>query len=183
MSTPAAIAGMGLTLLGGQGEARAAKALGESEAQMALYQQAVARNNAVIAGYNADYAAAAGDVVSQSQQQKSISAAGETRAALADKGVDINSGSAAGVQESQATLAQIDAANIRNQVLKNVWNFKTQQTDAEAQAGLFGMKAQYSRMAAKYKAKSSLIGSYSSFAGQVVKFGESFAKAASGGGG
>lgn len=177
-----AIASMGLTLLGGKQQAKGYEALGESEAKMALYQQAVARNNATIAGYNADYASAAGDFAQGAHAQKVISAAGETRAALADKGVDINSGSAAGVQESQATLAQIDAANIRNQVLKTVWNFKTQKADYEAQSGLLGMQAQYARQAAKFKAKTSLIGSYASFANQLSKMGESFVSFGSGGG-
>lgn len=174
------LAGMGLTLAGGQQQSRGYKMLGESEAQMALYQQAVARNNAVIADYNAGYAEKSGEVIAAAQTQKGISAAGSTKAALADKGVDVNSGSAAGVQESQATLMQIDAANIRNAVLKNVWNFKTQKGDEEAKAHLFGMQAQYARQAAKFKSRSSLISSYTSVINQATRMAESFAM---GGGG
>lgn len=169
-----AVAGMGMTLLGGMGQARGAEALGQSEANMALYQQAVARNNAVIAGYNADYTQKAGDVAIAGHTQKVISSAGETRAALADKGVDINSGSAAAVQEGQADLGQIDAAILRQNVLKNVWNFKAQASDAEAQARLFGMQAQYARQAGRIRGRTSILGAAASTAGQASQFYRSF---------
>ena len=111
-----------------QGEAT--QAANNANAQVATQNAAIAQNNAV-------FAAQAGEIDAGIQGEKNQQTMGTTRAAEASaggSGVDVNSGSAANVQASQAMLGQMDELNIRAAAAKAAYGYQTQAVGFQGQA-------------------------------------------------
>lgn len=115
----------------------------QSSAQKAAaqYNQDVQKQNAQIAGMQAQSVAAQGQVQQDAYQRKLAALMGSQRAALAGTGVDINTGSALSLQEDTAALGAIDTAQMRQQTAQAVWQTRLQGQSAANQAQLYGYQA------------------------------------------
>lgn len=116
-------------------------AQGFGAANAANYQAAVAENNATIARGNAGYTAGAGATEIEDAGLKARSESAGVRSSLAANGVDVNTGSAAGVQVSQREIGQLDTETVANRAALDVYGYQTQATSYDAQAQLDRMQA------------------------------------------
>jgi hypothetical protein len=109
---------------------------GESQAAEAKYQAQVAQNNAITAGQNANYALQAGnqEVTNTGLQEKAR--AGAIRTGIAANNLDVNSGSAAKVQASQAELGEQAELTQANNAALTAYGYRTQATGFQAQSQL-----------------------------------------------
>lgn len=130
---------------------------GMASANAANYQAAVARNNAVIANRNADFAVQQGSTQAEAEDYKNRSIVGAQKAAQAANGVDVDSGSPLDVRTSSEQLGRLDTLTIINNAQSKASAYKAQSMNFTADAGLDSMKAQ------NYMT-SSIIGGVGSFA-------------------
>ena len=130
---------MGMDLLYGAGAA--AKGVGDltagnADAGASNFRAQIARNNATIALRNADASMAAGNIRTEAQGLKTRAAVGGIKAAQAANGVDVNSGSAKDVQQTQSMLGALDALTIRSNAARQAFGFQQEAVSNEAQAKL-----------------------------------------------
>lgn len=112
------------------GQAKAARA---QESQYA-YQAQVAKNNALIAQQNKQYATEKGEVDATAQGLKNRQEMGALAAAQAASGVDVNTGSPVSVRASAQELAQLDALTIRSNALREAYGYDVQKSNLENEA-------------------------------------------------
>ncbi|MFJ3117821.1 hypothetical protein ACIPI6_14900 [Pseudomonas protegens] len=118
----------------------------QSQAQGAA-TAAASEQNAAYANKAADDAIARGSFESDQQRLQTRAAIGSQRAGFAANGVDVNSGSAANIQDDTAALGELDALTIRNNAAREAWGYRTQaeqnllaakNAKSSARAGMFG---------------------------------------------
>lgn len=114
-----AAAGVGLSAAGAYNQA-------ESQKASLDYQAAVARNNQVLAGYQADIAQQNAAINEQNSRLKTASLMGDQRAALAANGVDLGEGSASEILASSKFMGERDALMIRDEGARRAWAIKEQ---------------------------------------------------------
>jgi hypothetical protein len=136
-----------------------------ASAGMANYQAQVARNNQMVAEWNAQRALQQGQVDEQNQRFKSAALLGAQRAALASQGGDVNSGSPLDIQADTARAGEYDAQTIRNNAAMKAYGYRVQGANAGAEAGLDNYKAASTMSALPYGIGSSLLGGASHLAG------------------
>ncbi len=130
-----------LALIGTAISAGGAVYSGVASANSANYQGAVARNNAIIAGQNADYAVASGLQKAETQGLKGAAIGGKIKAGQAANGVDVNSGSAVDVQAGSREAGELDSETVLNNAQLAAYGYRSQQTGYTAQSGLDTMEA------------------------------------------
>ena len=142
------IAGAGVTAYGmyEQGKARAEAEAASSK--LAIYQAQVAENNAKIAEQNAAYARQAGLAEAQAQSMKGAEQIAAIKAAQAASGIDVNIGSAVDVRVGQTELNRLDTENILQRADLAAYGYRTQATNALAEARLRRQSARYGVSAA-----------------------------------
>ena len=106
----AGIAGLGGAAIGAIGTIEG----GEATQNMAAYQAQVAKNNQIIANQNAQYANEAGEAQAAATSLKGAAVGGKIKAGEAANNIDVNSGSAVNVQQSQREQAQLDTETVVN---------------------------------------------------------------------
>lgn len=158
-----AAASLGSTVLGTVNSVAGARDKSASMQGMSQYQAAVARNNAIIAQRNADYAIGVGNVRAENQSYKTAQTIGEQKASFAAHGLDVNSGSPLDVRMSTAELGRLDALTILQEASSKAAGFKAQASNFEAEAGLDLMKSENYKRAGEYEVNASLISGASSF--------------------
>lgn len=109
---------------------------GIGQANSLSYQAQVAKNNAKIAGQNAAYAASAGQAAAEQESLKGASRLAKVRTELAANNIDVNSGSAVDVQQSEREANKLSTLNTVQQANLNVYGYRTQQTSDTAQSQL-----------------------------------------------
>jgi len=109
---------------------------GISQQNMYNYQAKVASNNAIIAEQNAVYAAHAGDSQATQESLKEAEKGAKVKGALAANGVDVNSGSAVDVQESQREEGKLNTENVKANANLQVYGYRTQEASFKAQENL-----------------------------------------------
>jgi hypothetical protein len=124
-----ALVGVGLSAAGTLGSGIAAGGA-------AGYQAQVAKNNAQIAAQNELHAAQAGAVQTENAGLKARSQLANVRAAIGANNLDVNSGSAADVQQSQRELGFLDTATVANNAAQEVYGYGAQKESFQAQANL-----------------------------------------------
>ncbi len=82
--------------------------------------------NAAISRIQANDAVDRGEFEADQQRLKTRAAIGTQRAGFAGNGVDVNSGSAALVQDDTAALGELDALTIRNNAAREAWGYNVQ---------------------------------------------------------
>jgi hypothetical protein len=124
-------------LLAGQGQAFEATAGGEA----AAYQAQVARNNAIIAGYNATEAEQAGETQAYVTSQTAAAQGGRIKAAQAANNIDVNTGSAVKVQRGARQAGVLNTETVLNNAELAAYGYRSQQTAYTETAGLEQMQA------------------------------------------
>jgi hypothetical protein len=119
-----------VSLIGGVSQANAQK-------QQLNYQAAIANNNAIIAQQNQEYAAKAGAAQAQQVSLQEAQRLGAVKAAIAANNVDVNTGSAATVQESQRETGTLNALTTENNALLQAYGYGVQAQQYASQAGLY----------------------------------------------
>lgn len=154
--------GLGATALGGVTSAFGSIATGKSQKAMYDYQSQVAQLNSQIAKQNAEYALGEGSAQAQKFGIKAAAQGGQIRASQASAGIDVGSGSAAKVQESQKMLAHMDMDTIRSNAAKTAYNYETQSSQFESQANIYQMAGENASKAGMINAASSIVGTIGS---------------------
>lgn len=129
LSSVLGLAGTGVSALGALSQSAAAS-------RQAAYEAQVAQNNQTIANQNAAYAAKAGEEQSYQQSLRERQREEAVVAGLAASGVDVNSGSARQVRESENVLGQTDVANVRQRAALEAYGYRSQAANFGAQAQL-----------------------------------------------
>jgi hypothetical protein len=139
-------------------------ALGEGKSQSAMYgyQAQVARLNAQIDRQNAEWELAKGDTEALQYGMKAGQQFAAIRTGQAASNLDVNSGSAKEVQDSQRKIIQMDNATIRENATKAAYNWTAKAAMDENQATLYDYAGAQAKKAGALKALGSIIGGVSS---------------------
>lgn len=164
MADPISLSALSLASSAGGGvlSAFGANAEGKSQKAMYGYQAQVARLNAAIDRQNAEWELAKGDREAVQYGMKAGQQFAAIRTQQAASGLDVNSGSAAAVQDSQRKIIQMDNEAIRENATKAAYNWNVKATMDENQANIYDYAGAQAEKAGKLKALSSIIGSVSS---------------------
>lgn len=133
----ASILGTGLGMAGAQTSTDAALRQNRAQVSAYQYQAGVADLNRKIAEQNRDYAVAAGEQEAMGYGLKARQQMGKIKVAQGASGLDVNSGSAVDVRESQKLVAGMDMATIRNNAARVAYGHAMEAASATAQKGLY----------------------------------------------
>lgn len=140
-----------------------------AQAGMANYQAQVARNNQMVAEWNAQRALQQGQVDEQNQRFKSAGLLGAQRAALASQGGDVNSGSPLDIQADTARAGEYDAQTIRNNAALKAYGYRVQGYNNAADAGRYDLQAADTMAALPYRIGSSLLNDANKYASLLAR--------------
>lgn len=157
--TLTAAASLAATAASGVMAAGGAIMQGQAQKKQATYQAAVERNNAQIAGWQAEDATKRGQIAEQRQRLQVARLAGTQRAGMASSGVELTSGSPLDVLGDTAMLGELDALTIRSNAEREAYGFRAQQGNLTAQSGLTQMAGRNASQAGYIGAGSSLLSS------------------------
>ena len=154
-----------------------AKQEGAAQAGMFQYQAGIAQLNQKIALQNRDYSLATGEQQAAQEGMKQRAIAGRTKAVQGASGIDMGSGSSVDVQTSEAKIAGMDLATIRNNAARKAYGFTVEAAQDTAQAGLDTMAASNVKQAANIKAMGSLISGVGGVADKWLQYQSNFGTA------
>ena len=162
MADPVTLGTIGLASSGASGALGIFGSLfgGSAKADAYKYQSSMAWQNAAIAKQNQKYALDIGEQQAEKAGIAGAAQAGQIKAAQGASGVDVNSGSAKQVQDSQHLVSQMDLNTIREKAAKTAYDFSVQATNYENQA------RGYDKAASNAKTEG-ILGAVSSFIGTV----------------
>lgn len=155
-------------IIGGVGQIQA----GDAAAQMYNYQAQLATINANTAKQNADFALTQGEISAVNYGKQAAQRAGAIVAAQASSGLDVKSGSAVDVQQSQQTATRIDLSQIRANAAKSAYDYEVQGTSFTNQATLDTAAAANSQWAGMIGAGSSMLGAAGSVSSKWLQAGQ-----------
>lgn len=147
--------------IGSVGSAIGAISSGNAQAAQAAYQAQVDKNNQIIASQNAAYATQAGEAKAYDQGLKERAQQGALAAALAANGIDINSGSAEDVRQTQRQTGLLETERVRQNAALTAYGYRTQSSNFGAQAGLDAAQSKFSSEAGWLKGVGGLLSSAS----------------------
>lgn len=127
-----AVASIGSGVMGMMAQRTAA----EAASQNAAYQAQVASNNQVIANQEAEYATQVGQAQAQQASMQSSARNAEAVAAMAANGVDVNSGTAVNVQQSNRVVGQLAAVTKVSDAASTAYGYQSQGVNFGAQSTL-----------------------------------------------
>lgn len=154
--------GMGASLAGGLLSAFGAEKQGAAQQAMYNYQAQVARINSQIDLQNADYVRNQGGQQSVIAGLRGAQQFGGIVAAQGASNIDVSSGSAARVQQSQRTITGMDVTQIRSNAAKTAYDYDVKSTMDLNQATLDVMAGQNAKLAGDINAASSILGTIGS---------------------
>jgi hypothetical protein len=169
IETLAAIS-IGAAVVGGGVAAYGSAQAGKASKTAYTYQSQVAQNNKIIADRNAEYALQSGEVEGQIMGLKNRANMGNITVGQAASGLDINSGSALGVRESQAKIDSFEEMMIRDNSQRKAYAARVEGTNQESQAKVSAMAGEQAEKAGYIGAFSSLLGGASSVSDKWMKF-------------
>jgi len=132
---------------------------GQAQKKQARYQAGVERNNATIAGWQAQDATQRGQIEEQRQRLATARLRSSQRAGMAANGIEIDSGSPLDVLMDTAQLGELDALTIRSNAEREAYGFRSQSGNLMAQAGLTTMAGRNAATAGYIGAGSTLLSS------------------------
>ena len=135
---------------------------GQAASANAAYQAQIAKNNQLISTQNANYATQAGESQAAATSMKGAAQLANIKASQAANNVDVNSGSALGVQESQSETNTLNTENVMNNALLQAYGYKASAANYGAQAAVDTATAAQAGPAADIGALGSLASSASS---------------------
>jgi len=136
------------------------------QANAAAYQAQVAEQNRKIAEQNAVEASQAGQQELFAQGMKTRAAIGSAKSALAGAGVDVNTGTAAGLVDATAALGTLDSMTVRHNTAMDIRGWKTKGLEYQAQAQMKRMEGKNAVVAGIFNAGSSILGGASQVTSQ-----------------
>ena len=154
MGAVGAIASIGQTVLGAFGQYTAGKAAKEA----GEYNEAVAKNNAIIAGRSAADAIKRGKASEAAHRKKVGLVKGKQRAAAAKSGVVLDQGTSLDILLESAELGEFDALTIRANAEREAGGFRTKAMNFEATAGLAKARGQSAYRAGLIGAGGTILG-------------------------
>ena len=171
MADPITLGTIGLAASGASGAAGIFGSLfgGAAKADAYKYQSSMAWQNAAIAKQNQKYALDIGEQQAEKAGIAGAAQAGQIKAAQGASGVDVNSGSAKQVQDSQHLVSQMDMATIREKAAKTAYDFSVQATNYENQAKGYSKAASNARTEGILGAVSSFIGTVGSVSSKWIQ--------------
>lgn len=95
--------------------------------------------NADLMDVKAGEALVRGGINEDIQRNKTAQVAGSQRAAMGSSGIDINSGSNAEIQVETAKMGELDAQTIRNNAMRESWDYTNEAANLRQQAVQAGM--------------------------------------------
>jgi hypothetical protein len=134
---------------------------GSADATNAKYQAQVAYNNQIIANQNAAYSAAAGEQRAATVSRTGAARLGSIKASQAASGIDVNSGSAADVQQSERQTGRLSSLTEENNALLQAYGYRAAATGYGAEAGLKTAEAAQAPTGAALAAGGGLLGNAS----------------------
>ena len=146
---------------------------GRNQRKMANYQAQVAENNAKIAEQQADYALRKGEQDAVTQSMKGAAIAGRVRAAQAANAIDINTGSAVDVQESQREQSVLDTETVMHNSQMEAYGYRSQAQDFRGQSGMSRASGEMATQEARNRSFGSLLEGASAVAGSWGKLPKS----------
>jgi hypothetical protein len=164
MAQAMGVIGIGASLAGGILGAEGAKTTAQDTQNMYNYQAGVAQINSKIDLQNADYARNQGEIQATQFGLKEAQQEGQIKTAQAASGLDVNSGSALDVQQSQRQLGQMDMTQIRSNAAKTAYDYDVKSVADLNQSTLDVMGGQNAIVAGQYQADASILGSVGSVA-------------------
>lgn len=102
--------------------------------QEGLFNSEVAKNNAIVAGQNADYARASGAQQADVASMKGAAKVARIKTGQAAGNIDVNTGSAVDVQAGQREVNKLDVDTIINNAELQAYGYTVQQNNFEAQS-------------------------------------------------
>lgn len=175
----AAVSG-GASLLGGLITAGGTLAKGASDQAMYTYQAGVAQLNAKIDKQNADYTETAGGTAGYQSGLKTGAIVGTQKADQGASGVDVGSGSAAGVRDTTTKLGQYDEDLIATNYAKKAYGYEVEAATKTAEAGADVIAGENAVKASKISAAGSILGTVGSVASKWLQGSSVFSKGDSG---
>jgi hypothetical protein len=162
--------GMGLmSLFGAAGSLFGAQAEADALELEGKFKSSQYETNAKFSEMAADEALRRGDEEASGYKKKVKGFAGKQRASLAAQGVDVNSGSAAEIQDETKEMGEMDVLKIKNNAWKEAWGHKVQAQDYRSQAA-------FARSAAAVKRSTTLLTGGMKAIGQGAQAGYYFSK-------
>lgn len=104
--------------------------------QQGRYQAAVARNNARLAGMQAEDAERRGKIAEQQQRRRTGLTLGTQRAALGGQGTALDEGSPLDILGDTAATGELDALTIRSNAGREAWGLRARAGNFLAQSRL-----------------------------------------------
>jgi hypothetical protein len=135
---------------------------GQAQSANAAYQAQVAKNNQTIANQNANYTIQAGQAEATQASLKGRAQSASIKAAQAANGIDVNSGSAEDVQETQRETNTLNTSTVMQNAALRAYGYRTQATNFGAQSGLDTAESDQASAGGDLSALSSLVGGASS---------------------
>jgi len=162
ISIGSSVVGTGLSAAGAASSASA-------QGQMYGYQAAVARLNQQIALQNADYARDQGEGQAQKYGMGARQQAGQIRAGQGASGLDVNSGSAKSVADSQHIVSRMDMDTIRANAAKTAYNYDVQAAQFGTQGKMYDSASANAKEAGAINVASSIVGGVGSVASKWLQ--------------
>jgi hypothetical protein len=129
-----------------------------------MYQAGVAALNSQISQQNANYASQSGELQAAKYGVGARATEGHIVAGEAASGLDVKSGSAKSVQESQHTVSTMDMDTIRMNATKTAYDYEVQANQFKSQAAMDVAGSQNIQKATQLNVASSLVGGAGSVA-------------------
>lgn len=135
---------------------------GNARADAAAYSAQVARNNAVVAEQDAQYALQAGEADAATSGRRGADRLAAIKTAQAANNLDVNSGSAVDVRAGQAKTNTLDTLTVKNNALLKAYGYRNQGAGYTATAGLQEREGSAARTAGYLSGGATLLGGASS---------------------
>lgn len=168
MADPVTLAAVsiGSTLLGGAVSGAGAAASAGASAGAFNFKAGIADLNATIAKQNAAWALNSGEIKAANYGMKAGQEIAQTKVVQAASGLDVNTGSAAAVRDTQTDVAKYDQNLIRADAAHKAYGYEVESAKDTAEAGLDRASAANAQAAGRLGILSSVIGTVSSVAGK-----------------
>ena len=134
----------------------------QGQQQNAGFQSGMLKQNAAFKNRTAEETLIAGDSAADWQRVRTGQAIGTQRSSIAANGIDVNSGSAARLQDDTAMLGELDALTIQNNAAREAYGYRVQAKQDLLNAG---QTVQNGRTAATGSILGGIGGAFGSFAG------------------
>src|SRR5437660_4174468 len=154
MGHPVVLGAVGL--VGSAVSAYGAYQSGQAQSAAANYQAQVAMNNAAIARQNAGLEIASGEQQATTMGLRTRAVVGQEKASQGAAGVNVNRGTAVDVRAGAEEMGMLDALTIRSNAARRAYGYQVAATSNVAQSQLLQMQGQQAQTAGDIGAFSSL---------------------------